>query len=359
MQLARGGHVDAHAFLVGEASHGLAQERLRCVGDPLAEGCDRRASARPDVVLVVNEQRRAEFARQVACVQTRDQEPSGGVDRRVRRQKVSGKRRHTCEISDPMPASVSPFTVVDARLAAAIDSAFGSDFENEDAVLRPSQHADAQANAAMALAKRVGKAPREVATAIIEAAELDDVCERVEIAGPGFINLWLRPETLAAAVGALAGDERCRRGAGRQSRTRGDRLLEPDGDQGDARRPPAHDDHRRRPRAHPRVPRPHRHTSEPLRRLGHLVRHAHRAHGGPARRERADRPRRPQRVLQGGQRTLLDPTRTSARGRAPVSSRCSRAMPTRWKCGGGSSTRRTATTSPSTHASACCSSTRT
>ncbi len=76
-------------------------------------------------------------------------------------------------------------------------------------MLRASQHADAQANAAMALAKRVGRAPREVAAAIVEHATLDDLCERTEISGPGFINLWLKPEPLAAAVTAIAEDPRC------------------------------------------------------------------------------------------------------------------------------------------------------
>ena len=106
-----------------------------------------------------------------------------------------------------MPASASPFAEIAVRLTTAIDSAFG--FAGEDAVLRPSQHADAQANAAMALAKRVGQSPRDVAAAIIDAAELDDLCERTEIAGPGFINLWLRGDVLAAAVSRIAEDERC------------------------------------------------------------------------------------------------------------------------------------------------------
>lgn len=76
-------------------------------------------------------------------------------------------------------------------------------------MLRPSQHADAQANAAMALAKRVGRPPRDVAAAIIDAADLADVCERTEIAGPGFINLWIAPAALAAAVHTIAADDRC------------------------------------------------------------------------------------------------------------------------------------------------------
>lgn len=106
-----------------------------------------------------------------------------------------------------MAFAKSPFVAVASRLSAAIESAFGSEFAGTDPVLRPSQHADAQANAAMALAKNVGKAPREVAQAIIDAADLDDVVERTEIAGPGFINLWVRDDALATAVHAVADDE--------------------------------------------------------------------------------------------------------------------------------------------------------
>ncbi len=107
-----------------------------------------------------------------------------------------------------MAGSPSPFAVLATRLSEAIAAAFGSEYAGEDPVLRPSQHADAQANAAMALAKRVGQSPRDVAGAIVEHAALDDLVERTEIAGPGFINVWLRPSALAAAVATIASDVR-------------------------------------------------------------------------------------------------------------------------------------------------------
>jgi arginyl-tRNA synthetase len=108
-----------------------------------------------------------------------------------------------------MAFAPSPFVRVASQLTAAIESAFGPEYAGTDPVLRPSQHADAQANAAMALAKKVGMAPRDVAAAILEAAQLDDVIERTEIAGPGFINLWVRNEALANAVNAIADDAHC------------------------------------------------------------------------------------------------------------------------------------------------------
>jgi len=87
----------------------------------------------------------------------------------------------------------------------------GAEFRGVDPVLRPSaspKFGDFQANAAMALGKRTGRAPRELAAALVEALEVDDVCSVVEVAGPGFINLTLRNETLSAAATALLDDDR-------------------------------------------------------------------------------------------------------------------------------------------------------
>jgi len=75
------------------------------------------------------------------------------------------------------------------RVQAAIAHAFGEEFRETDPVIRPSQFADIQINAAMALAKRVGLPPRDAAARIVEALDLDGVCSLVEISGPGFINL--------------------------------------------------------------------------------------------------------------------------------------------------------------------------
>ncbi len=107
-----------------------------------------------------------------------------------------------------MAESPSPFVAIGARLSAAIEAAFGSAFAGTDPVLRPSQRADTQANAAMALAKQVGKPPREVAQTIVDAADLDGLVERTEIAGPGFINIWVEPAALAAAVVAINESDR-------------------------------------------------------------------------------------------------------------------------------------------------------
>lgn len=83
----------------------------------------------------------------------------------------------------------SPADLLVPRVQTAIAQAFGEDFSQTDPVIRPSQFADIQINAAMALAKKVGLQPREVAARIVEALEVNGICTSVEISGPGFINL--------------------------------------------------------------------------------------------------------------------------------------------------------------------------
>lgn len=98
------------------------------------------------------------------------------------------------------------------RVQAAIASAFGEEYRGTDPVVRPSQFADIQINAAMALAKKVGMPPREAAAKIVDALNLDGICTAVEISGPGFINLtfdgtWIEEllnDEAATAAGAAA-----------------------------------------------------------------------------------------------------------------------------------------------------------
>src|SRR5215469_6280751 len=52
-------------------------------------------------------------------------------------------------------------------------------------------HGDMATNAAMVLAKDAGKKPRELAAAIAERLQADPLVDKVEVAGPGFINLTL------------------------------------------------------------------------------------------------------------------------------------------------------------------------
>ena len=65
---------------------------------------------------------------------------------------------------------------------------------------RDPTHGDMATNAAMVLAKDAGKKPRELAEAIAEKLRADEIVAKVDVAGPGFINLTLKP---AAWIEAL------------------------------------------------------------------------------------------------------------------------------------------------------------
>jgi len=67
---------------------------------------------------------------------------------------------------------------------------------------------DYQFNGAMALSKKLGKNPREIAGNIIENLDLDGIIAKAEIAGPGFINLWLNPLFVASHCENARADER-------------------------------------------------------------------------------------------------------------------------------------------------------
>jgi arginyl-tRNA synthetase len=77
-----------------------------------------------------------------------------------------------------------------------------------DPTVRPSDRADAQVNGSLALAKRMGKPPREVAEAVMAQANLGAVCSATEIAGPGFVNLTFANQFLAEQLRDAMADTR-------------------------------------------------------------------------------------------------------------------------------------------------------
>ena len=81
--------------------------------------------------------------------------------------------------------------------------ALGQDCDPLIRVAQDEKFGDYQSNVAMGLAKQLGRPPRDVAQAIIEQLTIGDVCETPEIAGPGFINLRLKPEFLAGRLAAI------------------------------------------------------------------------------------------------------------------------------------------------------------
>lgn len=67
---------------------------------------------------------------------------------------------------------------------------------------------DYQTNAALVLGKQRGENPRELAEKIVGHLNVGDLCEQPAVAGPGFINLTLRPGAIAEKTAGILGDEK-------------------------------------------------------------------------------------------------------------------------------------------------------
>lgn len=108
-----------------------------------------------------------------------------------------------------MSSSFDPVAILSQRFANAIQLALPALEGDVDPLIAPSKQAalgDFQCNAAMPLAKRLGKPPRDIAAAIIQHTRIDDIAEPLtpeSIAGPGFINIRLRADALASLLAAL------------------------------------------------------------------------------------------------------------------------------------------------------------
>ncbi|HEX6764746.1 MAG TPA: arginine--tRNA ligase, partial [Polyangiaceae bacterium] len=95
-----------------------------------------------------------------------------------------------------------------AAFARAQAAAFGEEYAAVDPAIRASQHADYQANAALSLKARLGRPPRDIAAAIVAKLDAPDVIEKVEVAGPGFVNVTVRSDFLGRETRAVAADPR-------------------------------------------------------------------------------------------------------------------------------------------------------
>jgi arginyl-tRNA synthetase len=101
-----------------------------------------------------------------------------------------------------------PLLTISATLRDAFATVTGLPADEIDPAVRPSDRADAQSNGALALAKRIGRNPRELAQAVVDTGVLAGACSAVEVAGPGFINLTFEAGFLAEQLVAAASDDR-------------------------------------------------------------------------------------------------------------------------------------------------------
>src|SRR6516164_981051 len=100
--------------------------------------------------------------------------------------------------------------LIQDKFAAAL-TGLGPDPAVYAGLVKPAQrseHGDYQANCAMPLGKALGRKPRDVAEEIVGRLDLGDMLEPPEVAGPGFINLRIKPDWIAKELQAAAADDR-------------------------------------------------------------------------------------------------------------------------------------------------------
>lgn len=90
--------------------------------------------------------------------------------------------------------------LINDRVEAALKTAGALD---APAIIQPSskpEFGDYQANGVMAAAKKLGMNPRALAEKVVQALDLNGIAEKIEIAGPGFINIHLHRDFLACRI---------------------------------------------------------------------------------------------------------------------------------------------------------------
>ena len=68
---------------------------------------------------------------------------------------------------------------------------------------------DYQCNEAMPLAKKLGKSPRDIAQMVVDSVELPEFIEKLEVAGPGFINIYINNDWLIAYLEKMSSNPFC------------------------------------------------------------------------------------------------------------------------------------------------------
>ncbi len=112
-------------------------------------------------------------------------------------------------VAEPQSFS-DPVAILNRALRAAIVKALGEEHADIDPAIRAIQNpqfGDYQVNVAMGLAKQLPGSgnPRQLAAKILAAAppELGDIADKLEVAGPGFINIRLKTEALGRFLQAM------------------------------------------------------------------------------------------------------------------------------------------------------------
>ncbi|SFL71548.1 arginine--tRNA ligase [Streptomyces pini] len=96
---------------------------------------------------------------------------------------------------------------VHQRVADALSAAL-PEVASADPLLRRSDRADFQANGMLALAKKLGGNPRELAGRVVAALPETDEIAGIEVSGPGFLNITVSDAAIVRTLAARAADER-------------------------------------------------------------------------------------------------------------------------------------------------------
>ncbi|CAA6798823.1 MAG: Arginyl-tRNA synthetase (EC [uncultured Sulfurovum sp.] len=101
---------------------------------------------------------------------------------------------------------------IKSELSKIIESALiNADINAEEIVISDAtkpEFGDYQYNGVMKLAKQLKKNPREIATQVLAEIDTTGMISKVEVAGPGFINIWLNNEWLSEQTIAILDDTR-------------------------------------------------------------------------------------------------------------------------------------------------------
>lgn len=96
---------------------------------------------------------------------------------------------------------------VQQRLADALTAAL-PEAGSADPLLRRSDRADFQANGILALAKKLGQNPRELAGRVVDAIGANGLLKEIEVSGPGFLNITVTDRAVTETLAARAADAR-------------------------------------------------------------------------------------------------------------------------------------------------------
>ena len=98
--------------------------------------------------------------------------------------------------------------LVEQRLRSAAEAALGQELDGIE-ILRPerAEHGDFSTNLALKAASALKRPPRDIAAALVAAlgARHDELIVRAEVAGPGFVNVWLAPAHVERSVDSIRG----------------------------------------------------------------------------------------------------------------------------------------------------------